>query len=382
MLPIPDGPRPALHFLPAARRPWMLAIGRWGSWLHLRLLGIRGVETAGGRHLVELYRRMQEGRARFIIAFRHPSTDDGPLVFRLMCGIARTEAARLGVRFARAPKGYFLYGRDVPEWGGHWLAWFFPRLGAISVFPEPVTPWRRQGEKSPEARQLRISSRASACSPFSAMTVRPFPISAVGAYPRQTPCSVMRTTPFFTSAPSVADAWGISPRSAATASTNASTDASTNVAPAASRAGSVAPTSSAAWTSVASNGRYPRASSARSSPSGRTNGVIRNSAGAQGAAEEERLGLPPDPPPSNPSVGGAAVHGAPLLLVLAFDKAMAPHRKRQALIEELKEPDVGKERRAHLVEESKQLEKEWIGALIDLRKSMDQCAILQEMLEK
>lgn len=66
----------------------------------------------------------------------------------------------------------------------------------------------------------------------------------------------------------------------------------------------------------------------------------------------------------------------------AFDKAMAPHRKRQALIEELKEPDVGKERRAHLVEESKQLEKEWIGALIDLRKSMDQCAILQEMLEK
>ncbi len=41
------------------------------------------------------------------------------------------------------------------------------------------------------------------------------------------------------------------------------------------------------------------------------------------AAEEERLGVPPDPPPSNPSVGGAAVHGAPLLLVLAFDKAMS-----------------------------------------------------------
>ncbi len=135
MLPIPDGPRPPLHFLPAARRPWLLAIGRWGSWLHIRLLGIRRVETTGGRHLVELYRGLQEGRARFIIAFRHPSTDDGPLVFRLMCGIVRTEAARLGVRFTRAPKGYFLYGRDVPEWGGHWLAWFFPRLGAISVFP-------------------------------------------------------------------------------------------------------------------------------------------------------------------------------------------------------------------------------------------------------
>ncbi len=135
MLPIPDGPRAPLDFLPAARRPWLLAFSRPGSWLQVRSLGIRGVETSGGRHLVELYRRMQEGRARFIIAFRHPSTDDGPLVFRLMCGIARREAARLGVRLPRAPRGTFLYGRDVPEWAGRWLAWFFPRLGALSVFP-------------------------------------------------------------------------------------------------------------------------------------------------------------------------------------------------------------------------------------------------------
>lgn len=113
----------------------MLAIARQGSWLHMKMLGIRRIETTGGRHLVELYRGLQEGRARFIIAFRHPSNDDGPLVFRLMCGIARQEAARLGVRLERAPKGTFLYGRDVPEWAGRWLAWLFPRLGALSVFP-------------------------------------------------------------------------------------------------------------------------------------------------------------------------------------------------------------------------------------------------------
>jgi 1-acyl-sn-glycerol-3-phosphate acyltransferase len=135
MLPIPDGPRPALHFLPPARRPWLLALGRWLSWLEVKMLGIRGIETTGGRHLVDLYRGLQEGKTRFIVAFRHPSTDDGPLVMRLLCGIARVEAARLGVRLARAPKGYFLYGRDVPEWSGRWLAWLFPRSGAISVFP-------------------------------------------------------------------------------------------------------------------------------------------------------------------------------------------------------------------------------------------------------
>ena len=135
MLRIPDGPRPPLHFLPPARHPWVLLVARPLSWLQVRMLGIRKVETTGGRHLVELYRGMQEGRTRFIIAFRHPSTDDGPLVVRLMCGIAPKEAARLGVRLSRAPKGYFLYGRDVPEWAGRWLAWFFPRLGALSVFP-------------------------------------------------------------------------------------------------------------------------------------------------------------------------------------------------------------------------------------------------------
>ena len=41
------------------------------------------------------------------------------------------------------------------------------------------------------------------------------------------------------------------------------------------------------------------------------------------AAEEERQGVEPEPAPANPMVAGAAVHGAPLLLVLAFDKAMS-----------------------------------------------------------
>jgi nitroreductase len=43
------------------------------------------------------------------------------------------------------------------------------------------------------------------------------------------------------------------------------------------------------------------------------------------AAEEKRLGLAPSPPPANPMVAGAAIHGAPLMLVLAFEKAISVH---------------------------------------------------------
>jgi nitroreductase len=51
-------------------------------------------------------------------------------------------------------------------------------------------------------------------------------------------------------------------------------------------------------------------------------GVFREFRSTWCAAEEKRLGVEPEPMPANPLVAGAAVHGAPVLLVLAFDKAI------------------------------------------------------------
>ncbi len=65
---------------------------------------------------------------------------------------------------------------------------------------------------------------------------------------------------------------------------------------------------------------------------------------------------------------------------IAFDKAVGPHRKRQKLIAELKEPDVGKEHRAQLVKESEKLDEEWLDALVGLWKAMDQCSVLRKKL--
>ena len=65
---------------------------------------------------------------------------------------------------------------------------------------------------------------------------------------------------------------------------------------------------------------------------------------------------------------------------IAFDKAVGPYRKRQKLMAELREPDVGKNRRAELVDESAQLEAEWVEALVGLWKAMDQCSVLRGKL--
>ena len=65
---------------------------------------------------------------------------------------------------------------------------------------------------------------------------------------------------------------------------------------------------------------------------------------------------------------------------IAFDKAVGPYRKRQKLMAELRETDVGKNRRATFVDESAQLEAEWVEALVGLWKAMDQCSVLRGKL--
>jgi len=65
---------------------------------------------------------------------------------------------------------------------------------------------------------------------------------------------------------------------------------------------------------------------------------------------------------------------------IAFDKAVGPYRKRQKLVTELKETDVGKARRAQLVKETAELDAEWLDAMVELWKAMDQCSMLRERL--
>jgi len=66
---------------------------------------------------------------------------------------------------------------------------------------------------------------------------------------------------------------------------------------------------------------------------------------------------------------------------IAFDKAVGPYKKRQHLMADLKETDVGKDRRSQVVKESAQLDAEWVEALVRLRKVMDECSVLREKMD-
>ncbi len=136
MLAIPEGVRPGLRFIPPAEKPKLFPVAPAISWIYTRLLlHIRRIEAFNVDTLVPLVQRLQEGSIRLIIAFRHPGDEDPGLVGNLMCSIVPREARRLGVRLPSPPRCHFLYGRDVPEWGGRYLEWFLPNTGGISVFP-------------------------------------------------------------------------------------------------------------------------------------------------------------------------------------------------------------------------------------------------------
>ncbi len=96
-------------------------------------LGIVEVETSGVERLVELYRDFQQGKTRFMIAFRHPGVDDPVSLYYLLSQSVPKAARKIGVSLASPTHAYFLYDRGVPLWAGGAVSWMLPRAGGISL---------------------------------------------------------------------------------------------------------------------------------------------------------------------------------------------------------------------------------------------------------
>lgn len=101
-------------------RPWLPA-------------GIAQVETVNVDVLAKLYQQFQNGKIRFLIAFRHPEVDDPLSMMHLVSKAVPEVARQKGISLQYPIHSYFLYDRGMTLWAGNWLGWLFSRLGGASI---------------------------------------------------------------------------------------------------------------------------------------------------------------------------------------------------------------------------------------------------------
>ncbi len=135
MSPTLDRALPSLPFLPPNLQPWLLVLGRWllPHWLRWRCR-ITHVETRHVDRLLALTQQFEAGKVRYLLAFRHPCTDDQYCLLHLLGHALPTAARQQGVRLQRTPHMYFVYDRGIPLWAGDLVAWLFPRVGGIPIY--------------------------------------------------------------------------------------------------------------------------------------------------------------------------------------------------------------------------------------------------------
>ncbi len=126
--------QPPLEFLPPAFNPLVRRVVRWVFPFLIRFqTTVRQIEAENVETLVDLFRQFQDGKIRFLLAFRHPSATDpycvGQLIWRLVPQVAKQHRVSL----KRPVHSHFMYDRGIPIWAGSWATWLYPRLGGIPI---------------------------------------------------------------------------------------------------------------------------------------------------------------------------------------------------------------------------------------------------------
>jgi len=99
--------------------------------------------------LAQLYQQFQQGKIRFLIAFRHPSTHDPFAIAELLWHLVPQAAKQQNISFNAPIHSHFIYDRGIPLWAGSQVGWLFSQLGGIPIHRGKLD---RQGLKT--AREL------------------------------------------------------------------------------------------------------------------------------------------------------------------------------------------------------------------------------------
>jgi hypothetical protein len=102
------------------------------TWVRWRAK-IADVEVSNAGALVELYRQFQEGKIRFMMAFRHPSTNDPLCMNYLLSNYLGKVAKQQGVKLQRPIHAHFIYDRGIPLWAGKGVGWYYSQMGCTPI---------------------------------------------------------------------------------------------------------------------------------------------------------------------------------------------------------------------------------------------------------
>ena len=124
----------SLEFVPPAYSPliWNIAKGIIPFWLRYNHNVIR-VEVENARELIELYQQFQQGKMRFMMAFRHPTVIDPPCLAQLLWNQLPNLAQQQGTPLRSPVHTHFIYDRGIPLWAGDTVGWGISKLGGTPI---------------------------------------------------------------------------------------------------------------------------------------------------------------------------------------------------------------------------------------------------------
>ncbi|MBW4431558.1 MAG: 1-acyl-sn-glycerol-3-phosphate acyltransferase [Pelatocladus maniniholoensis HA4357-MV3] len=126
--------QPPLEFIPPAFNPSVLRVIQLGLASYLRWkTAISQVEANKVEVLVNLYRQFQEGKIRFLIAFRHPQATDPLCLGYLLSQLVPRLARQQRISLQHPTHAHFIYDRGITLWAGNQVGWIASRLGATPI---------------------------------------------------------------------------------------------------------------------------------------------------------------------------------------------------------------------------------------------------------
>lgn len=126
--------QPPLEFIPPAYNPLVVQGCKQilPGWLRFRTK-ISHIQAENVETLAELFHQFQNQKVRFLLAFRHPNSDDPYCLAQLIWKLVPQAARQKGIPLQFPVHSHFIYDRGIPLWAGSAVGWLYSRLGGTPI---------------------------------------------------------------------------------------------------------------------------------------------------------------------------------------------------------------------------------------------------------